>query len=99
MNKAGVLKHIRELVDTINKINKKLSRVFDYHEAMGIDLTKEKDQTALSKSKKKHDQLNFVPLRSVYTSLFSTGLHLQNSLLRVRELKKYLEEINIFKVN
>lgn len=93
MNKAGVLKHISELIETLNKINKKLSRVFDYHEAMGIDLTKQNDQTTIAKAKKKHNQLDFVPLRSVYTSLFSTGLHLQNSLLRVRQLEKIFDLI------
>ena len=91
MNKAGVLQHIGELIETLNKINKKLSRVFDYHEAMGIDLTKEDNQKALAKAKSKYNQFDFVPLRSVYTSLFSTGLHLQNSLLRVRQLEKIFD--------
>ena len=91
LNKAGVLKHISELIETLDKINKKLSRVFDYHEAMGIDLKRENNQTALSKAKNKRDQLDFVPLRTIYTSLFSTGLHLQNSLLRVRQLEKIFD--------
>lgn len=91
MDKAGVLKHIGELIETLNKINNKLSRVFDYHEAMGIDLTKDDNQKALTKAKSKYKQFDFVPLRSVYTSLFSTGLHLQNSLLRVRELEKIFD--------
>jgi len=91
LDKAGVLKHIGELVETLNKINNKLSRVFDYHEAMGIDLTKDDNQKALTKAKSKYKQFDFVPLRSVYTSLFSTGLHLQNSLLRVRQLEKIFD--------
>ena len=65
--------------------------MFDYHEAMGIDLKRENNQTALSKAKNKRDQLDFVPLRTIYTSLFSTGLHLQNSLLRVRQLEKIFD--------
>ena len=79
------------MIETLDKINKKLSRVFDYHEAMGIDLKRENNQTALSKAKNKRDQLDFVPLRTIYTSLFSTGLHLQNSLLRVRQLEKIFD--------
>ena len=65
--------------------------MFDYHEAMGIDLKRENNQTALTKAKNKCDQLDFVPLRTIYTSLFSTGLHLQNSLLRVRQLEKIFD--------
>ena len=65
-----------------------MSRVFDYHEAMGIDLTSDK-QKALTK--KRAASFDFVPLRSVYTSLFSTGLHLQNSLLKVRQLEKIFD--------
>ena len=79
------------MIETLDKINKKLSRVFDYHEAMGIDLKRENNQTALTKAKNKCDQLDFVPLRTIYTSLFSTGLHLQNSLLRVRQLEKIFD--------
>ena len=93
LNKAGVLKHIRDMIETLSKINGKLSRVFDYHEAMGIDLTKEKEHKALVNSKKNYNQLDFVPIRSVYTSLFSTGLHLQNSLLKVRQLENIFDLI------
>ena len=77
------------MIETLGKINGKLSRVFDYHEAMGIDLTKEKEQKSLMNSKKNYNQIDFVPIRSVYTSLFSTGLHLQNSLLKSASWKKY----------
>ena len=34
-----------------------------------------------------------MPLRNVYTSLFSTGLHLQNSLLKVRQLEGFFEAL------
>ena len=86
-----MLKHIRDMIATLSKINGKLSRVFDYHEAMGISLT-DKDEKALTNSKKKYyANLDYVPLRSVYTSLFSTGLHLQNSLLKVRQLEKIFD--------
>ena len=76
LNKAGVLKHVQDMIETLSKINGKLSRVFDYHEAMGINL-KSEDQNIITNSKKNvKNPLEFVPLRSVYTSLFSTGLHL-----------------------
>ena len=32
-----------------------------------------------------------MPLRNVYSSLFSTGLHLQNSLLKIRHLEGFFE--------
>ena len=91
LNKAGVLKHVQDMIETLSKINGKLSRVFDYHEAMGINL-KSEDQNIITTSKKNvKNPLEFVPLRSVYTSLFSTGLHLQNSLLKVRQLEKIFD--------
>ncbi len=42
---------------------------------------------------KRHKTIDLIPLRSVYTSLFSTGLHLQNSLLKVRQLEKAFDSI------
>ncbi len=93
LNKAGVLKHIRDLIGTIRKINNKLSKVLEYHQAMGMDIermmSKPKSlQLHSSQRRSQRAQRHFVPLRSVYTSMFSTGLHLQNSLLKVRELEK-----------
>lgn len=88
LNKAGVLKHIRDLVATIRTINGKLARVFDYHQAMGVDLEASKKQKALVGRKK-----TFLPLRSIYTSVFSTGLHLRNSLLTVRHLEKIFDSM------
>ena len=38
-----------------------------------------------------------LPLRSVYTNLFSTGLHLQNSLLKVRHLEGFFDTLEKFK--
>ena len=92
INKAGVLKHVRQMVSTLGMINKKLSRVFEYHQAMGIELTEEKAALTQSTVAKKNS-LDLVPLKTVYTSLFSTGLHLQNSLLKVRELEKIFDMI------
>ena len=34
-----------------------------------------------------------MPLRNVYTSLFSTGLHLQNSLLKLRHMEEFFEAL------
>jgi len=122
INKPGVLKHVREMADTLGKINSKLSKVFEYHQAMGIDVssseTEHLQQPSVPKTaalthaspaasaaeteasagkatsaldKKRRQNLDLVPLRTVYTSLFSTGLHLQNSLLKVRELEKIFD--------
>ena len=82
------MNHLQDLAATLGKINTKLSRVFEYHAAMGIDLTADEGDAeggpAVAASPVKQLQQDMVPLRTVYTSLFSTGLHLQNSLLKVR---------------
>ena len=97
LNKAGVLKHIRDLLVTIRNINCKLSRVLDYHQAMGFDLEKlEQGQTRALMEKAPllgaRSQQKFVPLRSIYTSMFSTGLHLQHTLLKLRSLEQVFED-------
>lgn len=89
LNKAGVLKQVRDLVGSLRKINTKLTSVFDYHQAMGI--VPEHKQKSLMASRSR--QMDLVPLRTVYTSLFSTGLHLQNSLLKVRQLESIFDKI------
>ena len=103
LNKAGVLKHIRELLSTIRKLNSKLSRVLEYHQAMGFDVDKleeKKNMMALmekSSSSPVHrrtpQHATFVPLRGIYTSMFSTGLHLQHTLLKLRKLEQYFDEL------
>ena len=101
LNKAGVLKHIRDLLSTIRKLNNKLSKVLEYHQAMGFDVDKinEKQEKhkalALGKSSpsRSRSQAKFVPLRGIYTSMFSTGLHLQHTLLKLRKLEQYFDEI------
>ena len=93
LNKSGVLRHLQDLASTLGKINAKLSRVFEYHAAMGIDLDQASPVAAVtstaadSNKQQMLQQKDMVPLRTVYTSLFSTGLHLQNSLLKVRSVK------------
>ena len=70
-----------------------MTDVFEYHQALGCtSLTKQKSLTLL-----KQHSLKFVPLKSVYTSLFSTGLHLQNSLLKVRKLEKIFDTLEAAK--
>ena len=101
LNKAGVLKHIRDLLVTIRKINGKLSRVLEYHQAMGFDVDKlekpkctalvEKTSSASGGMPSASATRKFVPLRSIYTSMFSTGLHLQNTLLKLRRLEEVFE--------
>ena len=88
LDQSGVLEQIKGMVGTIKKINHKLSQVFDYHQAMGV--VPEKRQRALLT---KRNRLDLVPLRTVYTSLFSTGLHLQNSLLKIRQLENQFDQI------
>ena len=88
LNKAGVLEQVRETISKIKEINAKLGKVFEYHQAMGV--VSEKNQKHLLS---KRQTVDLIPLRSVYTSLFSTGLHLQNSLLKVRNLEKVFDAI------
>ena len=112
INKAGVLKHIRDLFTTIRQINNRLSRVLEYHQAMGLNIedleekeeqkNKQKSVTttnskALSKKQptlRSYNPHKFVPLRSIYTSMFSTGLHLQHSLLKLRKLEQLFETLD-----
>ena len=100
LNKAGVLKHIRDLLSTIRKLNNKLSRVLEYHQAMGFDVDKleeKKNLALMEKSSPIHrrtpQNATFVPLRGIYTSMFSTGLHLQHTLLKLRKLEQYFDEL------
>ena len=97
LNKAGVLKHIRDLLSTIRKLNSKLSRVLEYHQAMGFDMDKleeKKNRALVEKSpSRRTPQATFVPLRGIYTSMFSTGLHLQHTLLKLRKLEQYFDEL------
>jgi len=65
LNKSGILKQIREMATTLKNINTRLSKVFEYHQAMGLN----PEQKAVS-LKQKQLQFNFVPMRSLYTSLF-----------------------------
>ena len=88
LNKAGMLQQVRETISKIKEINSKLGKVFEYHQAMGV--VSEKNQRHLLS---KRQTIDLIPLRSVYTSLFSTGLHLQNSLLKVRNLEKVFDAI------
>jgi hypothetical protein len=100
VNKAGVLKHIRDLLATIRKINNKMSRVLEYHQAMGLDMEKianHKRALALKGapySRRLPHIQKFVPLRSIYTSMFTTGLHLQHSLLKIRKLEELFDKMD-----
>ena len=90
LNKAGVLKHIRDLLVKVRKINSKLSSVLEYHQAMGFD----PDKVSLPL---KANESKLVPLRGIYTCMFSTGLHLQHTLLKLRRLEQVFEDLD--KVN
>ncbi len=79
LNKAGLLKHIRDLLVTIRKVNEKLSRVLEYHQAMGIDMDKLEEPnkslavkpTATASLTQSISQHKSVPLRSIYTCKYS----------------------------
>jgi len=83
LDRQGLLQQAEDMAAKLRAINARLSKVFEYHRAMGV--LPERRQRSLVFHR--HQSVNLIPLRSVYTSLFSTGLHLQNSLLRVRELE------------
>ncbi|XP_059091806.1 uncharacterized protein LOC131887267 [Tigriopus californicus] len=89
LDEVGVVSQVKNLVSSIRKINSKLGQVFDYHQAMGL-LSEKKSKSLLLSRRQKIDLL---PLRSIYTSLFSTGLHLQNSLLKIRDLEKHFDHL------
>jgi len=89
LDKSGLLKHVKELITKIRKVTDKLVKVFEYHQALGLVPLPELEQRALSWRKQQSlDEIqSLLPLRGVYTTLFSTGLHLQNSLLKIRHLE------------
>jgi len=95
LNKSGVLKHVKEIISKLRTVSDKMGNILEYHQALGLVPIAELDQRSLSLKKQQSlDQVKkLMPLRNVYTSLFSTGLHLQNSLLKVRQLEGFFEAL------
>merc|ERR1719206_1362410 len=95
MHKAGVLKHVKEIISKIRTVSDKLGNILEYHQALGLVPLPELEQRALSIRRQSAGQQGkrLLPLRTVYTSLFSTGLHLQNSLMKVRHLEGFFDSM------
>merc|ERR550532_154261 len=95
LQKAGVLKHVKEIISKIRTVSDKLGNILEYHQALGLVPLPELEQRALSIRRQSGGQQvkRLLPLRTVYTSLFSTGLHLQNSLMKVRHLEGFFDSM------
>merc|ERR550532_1537294 len=95
LQKAGVLKHVKEIISKIRSVSDKLGNILEYHQALGLVPLPELEQRALNIRRQSGGQQmkRLLPLRTVYTSLFSTGLHLQNSLLKVRHLEGFFDSM------
>merc|ERR1719234_137473 len=95
LQKAGVLKHVKEIISKIRTVSDKLGNILEYHQALGLVPLPELEQRALNIRRHSGGQQmkRLLPLRTVYTSLFSTGLHLQNSLLKVRHLEGFFDSM------
>ena len=72
-----------------------MNNVLEYHQSLGLVPLQELDQKcqALKKQQSIDQVRKLMPLRNVYTSLFSTGLHLQNSLLKLRHMEGLFETL------
>jgi len=101
LSKTGVLKHVKDIIVKIRKVTEKLAKVFEYHQALGLLPVPELEQRALTLRKQQSlDEVKkILPLKHVYTSLFSTGLHLQNSLLKVRHLEGFFDLFEKYKAD
>ena len=95
LNKTGILKHVKEIISKLRTVSDKMSNVLEYHQSLGLVPLQELDQKCLALKKQQSiDQVKkLMPLRHVYTSLFSTGLHLQNSLLKLRHMEGLFETL------
>ena len=48
LNKAGVLKHVKEIISKLRTVSAKMSNIFEYHQALGLVPLPELDQKSLS---------------------------------------------------
>jgi len=95
INKTGILKHVKEIISKLRTVSDKMNNVLEYHQSLGLVPLQELDQKcqALKKQQSIDQVRKLMPLRNVYTSLFSTGLHLQNSLLKLRHMEGLFETL------
>ena len=86
---------MKEIISKLRTVSDKMSNVLEYHQSLGLVPLQELDQRCLALKKQQSiDQVKkLMPLRHVYTSLFSTGLHLQNSLLKLRHMEGLFETL------
>ena len=93
LNKTGILRHVKEIITKLRTVSDKMSRVLEYHQALGLVPLQELDQRSV-KRQQSYDQVKqLLPLRHVYSSLFTTGLHLQNSLIKLRHIEGLFETL------
>ena len=76
------------MTETMEAAGDRLRHVLEYQQAMGVVTEVPVSQvTLLSLYPDTPVPVQLLPLPSVYTTLHTTGLHLQNSLLKVRLLE------------
>ena len=88
LDSYAVQKHIEDITESMEAARKRLSQVVEYQQAMGVVTEVPVSQvTMLSLYPDNPAHVQLLPLPSVYTTLHTTGLHLQNCLLKVRQLE------------
>jgi hypothetical protein len=88
LDSYAVQKHIEDITESMEAARNRLSQVVEYQQAMGVVTEVPVSQvTMLSLYPDNPAHVQLLPLPSVYTTLHTTGLHLQNCLLKVRQLE------------
>ena len=88
LDSYAVQKHIEDITESMEAARNRLSQVVEYQQAMGVVTEVPVSQvTMLSLYPDTPVPVQLLPLPSVYTTLHTTGLHLQNCLLKVRQLE------------
>merc|ERR1712133_34756 len=85
--KGEIWKHVKKIISKIRTASDKLENIVEYHQSLGVIPESELEQKALELNEQQ-TQLSFpqdkrlLSVLTLQTSLLSTGLHLQNSLLK-----------------
>ena len=88
LDSYAVQKHIEDITESMEAARNRLSQVVEYQQAMGVVTEVPVSQvTMLSLYPDNPAHVQLLPLPSVYTTLHTTGLHLQNCLFKVRQLE------------
>ena len=94
LDSYAVQKHIEDITESMEAARNRLSQVVEYQQAMGVVTEVPVSQvTMLSLYPDNPAHVQLLPLPSVYTTLHTTGLHLQNCLLKVRQLEHCWEAV------